>query len=149
MSSSSGPPQLELTSQTADPWADPSSNFKSMIDVALIKYKKKTKKDLQAVWLASELQTCESIDSVLDILRDQANALDRSGDRNLMTWIDPLVHVLSTFSDALGDGVSLVCIINTDLKWMLTLLAKAFPPAKVIFTGIGVLLGVRALATFS
>jgi hypothetical protein len=29
---------------------------------------------------------------------------------------------------------------------MLTLLAKAFPPAKVIFTGIGVLLGVRALA---
>jgi hypothetical protein len=26
---------------------------------------------------------------------------------------------------------------------MLTLLAKAFPPAKVIFTGIGVLLGVR------
>ena len=29
---------------------------------------------------------------------------------------------------------------------MLTLLAKAFPPAKMIFTGIGVLLGVRALA---
>jgi multidrug transporter EmrE-like cation transporter len=26
---------------------------------------------------------------------------------------------------------------------MLTSLAKAFPPAKVIFTGIGVLLGVR------
>ena len=29
---------------------------------------------------------------------------------------------------------------------MLTLLSKAFPPAKVIFTGIGVLLGVRTLA---
>ena len=29
---------------------------------------------------------------------------------------------------------------------MLMLIAKAFPPAKVIFTGIGVLLGVRALA---
>ena len=28
---------------------------------------------------------------------------------------------------------------------MLTTLSKAFPPAKVIFTGIGVLLGVRAL----
>ncbi|KAH8993442.1 hypothetical protein EDB92DRAFT_1854195 [Lactarius akahatsu] len=40
-----------------------------------------------------------------------------------MKWIDPLVHVLYTFSGALGDGVSL-----------------AFPPAKVIFTGIGVLL---------
>ena len=29
---------------------------------------------------------------------------------------------------------------------MLTLLAKAFPPAKMIFTGISVLLDVRALA---
>ena len=29
---------------------------------------------------------------------------------------------------------------------MFTILAKAFPPAKVIFTGIGVLLGVRALS---
>jgi hypothetical protein len=29
---------------------------------------------------------------------------------------------------------------------MLTLLVKVFPPAKAIFTGIGVLLGVRALA---
>ncbi|KAI9437556.1 hypothetical protein H4582DRAFT_1955719, partial [Lactarius indigo] len=36
-----------------------------------------------------------------------------------MKWIDPLVHVLYTFSGALGDGVSL-----------------AFPPAKVIFTGL-------------
>jgi hypothetical protein len=92
MSSPSGPSQL--TSQTADP----SSNFKSMLDAALIKYKKKTGEDLQAIWLASELQTCESVDSVLDILRDQANALDRSGDRQLMKWIDPLVHVLHTFS---------------------------------------------------
>ena len=29
---------------------------------------------------------------------------------------------------------------------MFTSLAKAFPPAKVIFTGISVLLGVRTLA---
>ena len=139
MSSLSGPSQL--ASQTADH----SSNFKSMLDAALIRYKNETGEDLQAIWLASELQSCESVNSVLDILRDQANALDRSGDRKLMNWIDPLVHVLSTFSDALGDGVSLVCITNIDSKCMLILLAKAFPPAKVIFTGIGVLLGVRAL----
>ena len=83
-----------------------------MLDAALNKYKNTTGEDLQAIWLASELQSCESIDSVLDILRDQANALDRSGDRKLMSWIDPLVHVLSIFSDALGDGVSLVCIMS-------------------------------------
>jgi hypothetical protein len=91
-----------------------------MLDAALIKYKNKTGEDLQAIWLASELQTCESVDSVLDVLRDQADALGRSGDRQLMKWIDPLVHVLHTFSDTLGDGVSLVRIMNIGSKSMLT-----------------------------
>ncbi|KAI9437504.1 hypothetical protein H4582DRAFT_2129360 [Lactarius indigo] len=103
--------------------AAPSSNFKLMLDVALDEYKKNTGNDLLSHWLADELQTCESVDGVLDILRDQAKAFEQSGDQKLMKWIDPLVHVLYTFSGALGDGVSL-----------------AFPPAKVIFTGIGVLL---------
>ena len=87
-----------------------------MLDAALIEYKKKTGKDLQAIWLASELQTCESVDSVLDILRDQAKTLDRSEDQKLMGWIDPLIHVLFTFSGALGDGVGVVCIMNIDSK---------------------------------
>ena len=86
-----------------------------MLDAALFKYKNKTGEDLQAIWLASELQSCESVDSVLDILRDQANALDRSDDRKLMNWIDPLVHVLFTFSGALGDGFS-VRSFNIDSK---------------------------------
>ncbi|KAH9033738.1 hypothetical protein EDB83DRAFT_2554774, partial [Lactarius deliciosus] len=103
--------------------AAPSSIFKSMLDTALAEYQKKTGDDLLAHWLADELQTCESVDGVLNILRDQAKAFEQSGDQKLMKWIDPLVHVLYTFSGALGDGVSL-----------------AFPPAKVIFTGIGVLL---------
>jgi hypothetical protein len=114
-----------------------------MLDAALAEYQKKTGNDLLAHWLAAELQTCESVDAVLDILRDQAKAFDQSGDQKLMKWIDPLVHVLYTFSDALGDGVSLVLITNPILEVKLTLLLKAFPPAKVIFTGIGVLLGVR------
>ena len=91
-----------------------SSNLKPTLDAALIEYKNKTGKDLQAIWLASDLQTCESADSVLDLLRDQAKALDRSDNQKLMEWIDPLVHVLSTFSDALDNGVSLVRIINID-----------------------------------
>ena len=97
----------------------PSSNFKSMLDAALAEYKKKTGNDLLAHWLAIELQTCESVDSVLDILRDQAKTFGQAGDQKLMGWIDPLVHVLHTFSDALGDGVSLVHIANLihdDLK---------------------------------
>ena len=81
-----------------------------MLDAALVEYKKKTGDDLLAHWLALEVQTCQSVDAVLDVLREQAKAFDRSGDQKLMKWIDPLVHVLYTFSDALGDGVSLVLI---------------------------------------
>ncbi len=88
------------------------SNFKSMLDAALAEYKKKTGDDLLAHWLAAELQTCESVDAVLDILRDQAKAFEQSGDQKLMKWIDPLVHVLHTFSGTLGDGISLVLITN-------------------------------------
>ena len=79
-----------------------------MLDVALVEYKKKTGNDLLALWLASELQTCKSVDSVLDILRDQTKAFERSEAQKLMRSIDPLLNVLSIFADALGAGVSLV-----------------------------------------
>lgn len=83
-----------------------------MLDTALAEYKKKTGDDILAHWLAAELQTCESVDAVLDLLRDQAKVFEPSGEEKLMKWIDPLVHVLHAFSDALGDGVSLVLITN-------------------------------------
>ena len=109
MSSIPGPSQTQP--------AAPPSILKYTLDTALIEYKKKTGKDLQAIWLASELQTCESVDSVLDLLRDQAKTLERSDDQKPMKWIDPLVHVLSIFLDALGAGVSLVRrMMNIDSK---------------------------------
>ena len=83
-----------------------------MLDAALDEYKKKTGNDLLALWLASELKVCESVDSVLDILRDQAKAFEQSGGRKLMKLIDPLVHVLDTFSATLGGVVSLVIVTN-------------------------------------
>lgn len=109
-------------------------------------YKKKTGKDLYALWFASDLQTCESVDAVLDILRHQAKVIERTGDQKLMRWIDPLVQVLHTFSDALGDGVCLVLITDPTIEVNFDVTFKAFPPARVIFTGIGVLLDVRVLA---
>ena len=87
-------------------------NFKSMLNSALAESKKKTGNDLLAHWLAAELQTCESVDAVQDILRDQAKAFEKSGDQGLMKWINPLVLVLHTFSGALGDIVSPVLITN-------------------------------------
>ncbi|KAF8269897.1 hypothetical protein EI94DRAFT_882726 [Lactarius quietus] len=59
------------------------------------------------------------------ILQRQANTVEHLRDSNprLMKWISSSVHILNAFSGTLGDGVSL-----------------AFPGAKPIFTGIGVLL---------
>jgi hypothetical protein len=122
-----------------------------MLDDALARYKRTTRNDLLTLWLASEMQTCDSFDAVLDILRDQAKAFERSDDQRLMKWIDPLAHVLHTFSDAL-DGVSSVLIKNplhdnlTNLIHFSGATFKAFPPENVIFTGIGALLAVRVLA---
>ena len=88
-----------------------------MLDSALAEYKRNTGNDLLALWLASELQTCDSVDSVLDVLRGQAKAFERSdADQKLIKWIDPLVNVLFTFLDALGDGVSLVTVIHEYLN---------------------------------
>ncbi|KAI9437514.1 hypothetical protein H4582DRAFT_1955003 [Lactarius indigo] len=100
-----------------------SPNLKSVLDAALDEYKKKTGDDLLAHQLANELKSCESIDAVLNILRDQSKAFEQSGDQRLMKSIDPLARAVYTFPQALGDGAGL-----------------ALPPAKVIFAGIGVLL---------
>jgi hypothetical protein len=140
MSSPSGLSQTQAAISSVD--------FDSMIYDALVEYNKGTGKDLQAIWLASEMKTCQHVDAVLEIIQDHANAFERSDDQALMKWIYPLVHVLYTFSDALCGGVSLVRIMNIDSKGMLTLPAKAIPPAKVILAGIGVLLGVRFHTSF-
>jgi hypothetical protein len=100
---------MSLPSQTAAP-----SKFKPILDDALAKYKKKTENDLLSHWLADQLKSCTSVDAVLYILRDQARPFEQSGDQKLMKWIDPLVHILHTFSDAhnVGDGLVLT-ITNT------------------------------------
>ena len=81
-----------------------------MLYAALTEYKKNTGQDLQARWIAAEIKTCSYVDAVLDIVRGHAIAFERSEDQKLMKYIDLLVQVLYSFSDALCDGVSLVFI---------------------------------------
>ncbi|KAH9003651.1 hypothetical protein EDB86DRAFT_2826238 [Lactarius hatsudake] len=101
------------------------TDFKSILD-ALTEYKKKTGKELLDHPLAVEVQRCDSVDAILAIFHGQAKAFRqfRDGDQRLMKWISPVVDVLFTFSAILSEGVALA----------------SFPPAKVIFLGIGVLL---------
>ena len=89
------------------------SNYQVIFDSALDAYKKKTKKDLRSHPLLPKLQTCNSPNAVLAVLREQIHVLDRShgasstSDR-LTKWLNPTVQVLYTFSEAIGAGINLV-----------------------------------------
>ena len=92
--------------------ASPSSNFQLIFDAALKAYEKKTKRDLLAHPLASQLQTCDTLGSILTVLQSQVDDVDqaRRSDERLTRWLSPTVNVILAFSDALCEGVSLVCL---------------------------------------
>ena len=130
----------------------PPSNFKSILDAglnrALSEYEKKTGKPLFDNPLATKLKGCDSVDEIKTIFQGQAEAFQKFSDGNqgLMEWINPMVDVLSAFSDTIGAAAGIVRSQNSDLnnlKCILSLSVQAFPPAGAIFAGIGVLLDVR------
>jgi len=124
-------------------------NLDSIFNAALRAYKKKTGKDITSHPLATELQSCDSPDAILAVLRRQIPTPDQShnGDEIFVKCLIPTVNVLYTLSDALGEGVSLVIITMPSLLRIrpLTPFSQVFSPAKVIFAGVGVLLLVRYL----
>ena len=88
------------------------SFLESILGVALSEFKIKTGNDLSDNWLAKELERCDSIEAILDMIQQQAEAFDRfrGGDKGLMKWIGSSVRVLYTISTTLGAGVGIVCI---------------------------------------
>jgi hypothetical protein len=87
-----------------------SSNFQLIINNALKAYEKRTKKDLLAHPLASQLQACNTPAAILSILQQQVQMLDqsRSSDDRWTKWLDPTVSILYALSATLGEGVGLV-----------------------------------------
>jgi len=126
------------------------SNLNSIFNAALRTYKKKTGKDITSHPLATELQSCDSPDAILAILRRQIPTPDQSqsGDESFAKCLISTVNVLYTLSDTLSEGVGLVIITILSLLRICaqTLFYQVFSPAKVIFAGIGVLLLVRCLS---
>ena len=122
-----------------------SSNYQAIFDSALDVYKKKTGKDLTSHPLLSSFEACNSPDAVLDVLHAQIlgpGKLQSSGDK-LLAWINPTINVLNAFSSTIGGGASLVSIQGCSAGiFSLIFILEAYPPAGVIFTGIGVLLSV-------
>jgi hypothetical protein len=95
----------------ARPTSTSTSNFQLIFNNALKAYERRTKKDLLAHPLATQLQICDSHSSILIVLQQQVQQLDQSqsSDERLTKWLDPTVKVLYTLSGTLGEGVSLVC----------------------------------------
>ncbi|KAH8986437.1 hypothetical protein EDB86DRAFT_2250598 [Lactarius hatsudake] len=68
-----------------------SLRFQAIFQVALKSYQKRTKKDLIAHPLASQLQLCDSSSALLAVLRGQVQEFDQacSGDERLTKWLVP------------------------------------------------------------
>jgi hypothetical protein len=86
------------------------SNFQPIFKAALAEYFKKTGKDLRNHPLASEIESCDSAESMLAIFRKQASAFDdfRNGDPKLIKCLRLFVNNLYaiTSSRALSAVVS-------------------------------------------
>ena len=113
----------------SNPTASSSNHFQLVINNALKAYEKRTKKDLLAHPLASQLQACDSPAAILTILQLQVQGLDqsRSGDDRWTKWLDPTINVLYTFSETLGEGVGLVSLrTRTCLRSVFIYIAGVF-----------------------
>ena len=102
---------MSTTNQTTDP---STSNFAAIFDAASQEYKSLTKKDLSTHPLAAAIEVHNSPDSILNVFRKQASAFDKfcKGDDKLMECLTPIVNILFTFSDTLGEGVGLVSLYS-------------------------------------
>jgi len=100
---------MSTTDQTTDP---STSNLAAIFDAASREYKSLTKKDLATHPLAAAIEGYNSPDTILNVFRKQASAFDkfRKGDDKLMEWLTPIVNILFTFSETLGEGVGLVSL---------------------------------------
>jgi hypothetical protein len=93
--------------QTASSSTD---NFTAIFSAALNEYQAVTGNRLDAHPFANQLNTCNSPEAVSNVLRDHTLAFSqfRNDDKNLMAWLDPIVHILFAFSGTLGEGIGLV-----------------------------------------
>jgi hypothetical protein len=95
---------------------NPSPELKSLFEAALNEFEKRAGTNLVQHQIIDKLVNCESADSVIDVLQEQAQAFRnfRGDDGKLMTWLKRTVGVLYTLSTSgvLGEGIGLVCVYS-------------------------------------
>jgi len=125
-----------------------SSPFRTLFESALEDYKIKTKISLEEHPLTQKLDNCHSVESITTLLQDQARTFGESRERDrIMESIRSIVSFLDKLSGtaALGDGLGLVRQKTPMTVFHVSnIVLQAFPPAKALHTGLGVLLTVCA-----
>ena len=101
------------------PTASSHFNYQSIFDGALVAYKKKTGKDLTSDPLHHRLESCESPDAILSILREQIPGFDQSeagcSDTRCARWLKSTVKVLYMYSMAIGENVGQVSLCGFEI----------------------------------
>ena len=89
-----------------------SPELKSLFEAALDDFEKRSGTNLLQHQIIHKLANCQSADSVVDVLQQEAHAFRnfRGEDGKLMTWLKRTVNVLYILSTSsiLGQGISLV-----------------------------------------
>jgi hypothetical protein len=96
---------------------NPSPELKSLFETALNEFEKRAGITLDQHPIIDKLVNCESADSIIEVLQEQAQAFRnfRGDDGKIMTWLKRTVNVLWALStsDVLAEGVGLVCVHST------------------------------------
>jgi hypothetical protein len=133
---------------------NPPLELKSLFETALNEFEKRAGTNLAQPQIIDKLVNCKSADSVIDVLQEQAQAFRdfRGDDGKLSTLLKRTVNILYALSTSgvLGEGIGLVCVYSFLLYARRNpYFLQPFPPAKAIFAGIAILLGVCILFAFS
>ena len=87
-----------------------SSSFQTILDTALVNYFKQTKIDLTKHPSALQVQNCRSTNDFIQLLLERETAFRdyREKHRKLIECFRPIVQVVHTFSNVLGEVAGLV-----------------------------------------
>jgi hypothetical protein len=90
----------------------PSPELKSLFEAALNEFETQAGTNLLQHQIVDKLANCQSADSVIDVLQEEAQAFRNLLGENgkLMAWLKRTVNVLHSLSTSsiLGEGISLV-----------------------------------------
>ena len=93
---------------------NPPPELKSLFESALNEFEKRAGTNLVQHPIIDKLKNCESADSVIDALQEQAQVFRnfRGDDGKLMMWTKRTVNVVYTLSTSgvLGGAIGLVCV---------------------------------------